>query len=79
MSHGAHLLAYSTYIIFIFYILLHVFMHRSHGTLGRHGEKRSSEHEHGPEEDLQAIVRVRSLVPRSNQLRIITISGIVSV
>jgi len=51
-SHGAHLLAYSTYILFIFYILLHVFMHAFHGTQGRHAEKDASEHEHGQEEKL---------------------------
>jgi len=50
--HGAHLLAYSTYIFFVFFILLHVFMHRHHGMHGRHAEKGASEHEHGQEKKL---------------------------
>ncbi len=44
-EHRAHILAYSSYIILFFYVLLHLFMHRGHGGHGRHG--RGS---HGPEQ-----------------------------
>jgi hypothetical protein len=42
-EHRAHLLAYSSYMIFFFYILMHLFMHRGHG---RHGERGQEGHEH---------------------------------
>lgn len=34
LEHKAHLVAYSSTIFFIIYILLHLFMHRSHGSHG---------------------------------------------
>ena len=36
-EHRAHLLAYSSYIIFFVFILMHLFMHSGHGEHGGHG------------------------------------------
>ena len=36
-EHRAHLLAYSSYIIFFVFVLMHVFMHSGHGGHGGHG------------------------------------------
>lgn len=36
-EHRAHLLAYSSYIIFGVFILMHLFMHSGHGGHGSHG------------------------------------------
>ncbi len=36
-EHRAHLLAYSSYIIFGVFILMHLFMHSGHGGHGGHG------------------------------------------
>lgn len=38
-EHKAHLLAYSSYIFFLAYILLHFFMCGRHGSHGGHGEQ----------------------------------------
>ncbi len=38
-EHRAHLLAYSSYIFFLAYILLHFFMCGRHGSHGGHGEQ----------------------------------------
>lgn len=45
-EHRAHLLAYSSYIIFFIFVLMHVFMHAGHGGHGGHGRHRG----HNPEE-----------------------------
>lgn len=36
-EHGTHLLAYSSYILFLGFILLHIFMCRGHSKHGGHG------------------------------------------
>lgn len=36
-EHRAHLLAYSSYVLFVGYILLHIFMCGGHGKHGEHG------------------------------------------
>ncbi|MDD1752750.1 MAG: DUF2933 domain-containing protein [Methanotrichaceae archaeon] len=41
-KHEAHLLAYSSYIIFFVYLLMHLFMHRRHGG---HGKKNHAHEE----------------------------------
>lgn len=52
-EHRAHLLAYSNYIIFFVFILMHVFIHSGHGGHGEHGgcgEHSHGEHKHGKAE-----------------------------
>ncbi|MDY9928008.1 DUF2933 domain-containing protein [Methanosarcina sp.] len=44
-EHRAHLLAYSNYIIFLVFVLMHVFMHAGHG--GHGGHERNRGHSHG--------------------------------
>jgi len=49
ISHTIHILAYSSYIIVIIFVLAHIFMHRghNHGDHGNHKRKHNSEqHEH---------------------------------
>ena len=56
-EHRAHLLAYSSYILFFGYILLHFFMCGGHGKHGGHGEQKediadmiTERHKHGEAE-----------------------------
>ncbi len=54
-EHRAHLIAYSGTILFVIFILLHLFMHSGHGGHGGHGDHGGSdgahhEHDSGREE-----------------------------
>ena len=45
-EHRAHLLAYSSYIIFFVFVLMHVFMHSGHGGHGGCGGHGHGKHNH---------------------------------
>lgn len=46
-EHREHLIAYSSYIIFGVFILMHLFMHSGHGKHGGHGGYCGGGHDHG--------------------------------
>lgn len=49
-EHRTHLLAYSSYIIFAVFILMHIFMHSGHGGCGGgHGGHGQGKHNHKDE------------------------------
>ncbi|MGA9189551.1 MAG: DUF2933 domain-containing protein [Methanosarcina sp.] len=61
-GHRAHLLAYSSYILFFGYILLHIFMCGGHGKHGEHGGYGGHcGHDHGKHNHGEAEKKIRTL------------------